>query len=135
MSPTQAGKLEIRDDLGYLVLYAAARCRPGAVSLGYTDKPPPVLDLLQRCAVCGQRCSDTVGELICTPHQRSKYRPTVHGLFCYWDVHNDSKETILPIVKEIATTYMAESVKVPWYIDLLNINLNNHKLETAKTKD
>lgn len=50
------------------------------------------------------------------------------------DVHDDSKETTLPIVREIAETYMLEAVKVPWYIDLLNINLNNHDLATAKER-
>jgi malate synthase len=50
------------------------------------------------------------------------------------DVHDDSKETTLPIVREIAETYMLESVKIPWYIDLLNINLDNHDLQTAKER-
>jgi len=50
------------------------------------------------------------------------------------DVHDDSKETTLPIVREIANTYMTENSKVPWYIDLLNINLNNHNLDTAQTR-
>jgi malate synthase len=50
------------------------------------------------------------------------------------DVHDDSKNTTLPIVKEIVRTYMADEVKPPWYIDLLNINLNNHDLATAKER-
>jgi malate synthase len=29
---------------------------------------------------------------------------------------------------------MSENIKVPWYIDLLNINLNNHDLQTAKER-
>ena len=29
---------------------------------------------------------------------------------------------------------MTEKVKAPWYIDLLNINLNNHDLEEARSR-
>jgi malate synthase len=50
------------------------------------------------------------------------------------DVHDDSKKTTLPIVREIAKVYMLEEIKVPWYIDLLNINLNNHDLPTAENR-
>jgi isocitrate lyase len=48
------------------------------------------------------------------------------------DVHDDSKQTTLPIAREIVETYVLDEVKAPWYIDLLNINLNNHDLKTAK---
>jgi malate synthase len=47
------------------------------------------------------------------------------------DVYDISKDTTLPIAKEIVRTYVLDEVKVPWYIDLLNINLNNHDLHTA----
>jgi malate synthase len=30
--------------------------------------------------------------------------------------------------------YVAEPVKAPWYIDLLNLNLNNENLEEAKRR-
>jgi malate synthase len=50
------------------------------------------------------------------------------------DVHNDSKTTTLPIAKEIVRAYVLEPVKAPWYIDLLNINLNNHDLSLATTR-
>ncbi len=50
------------------------------------------------------------------------------------DVHDDSKTTTLPIVKEIVRTYAADGAKPPWYVDLLNINLNNHDLATAKER-
>ena len=39
------------------------------------------------------------------------------------DVHDDSKNTTLPIAREIVETYVMDDVKLPWYIDLLNINL------------
>jgi malate synthase len=50
------------------------------------------------------------------------------------DVHDDSKESTLPIAREIVETYVSDVDKTPWYIDLLNINLNNHDLATAKTR-
>ena len=50
------------------------------------------------------------------------------------DVHDDSKNTTLPIAKAIVEAYVLEPVKAPWYIDLLNINLDNHDLEVAKKR-
>jgi len=50
------------------------------------------------------------------------------------DVHEDSKRTTLPIAREIVETYVADSMKLPWYIDLLNINLNNSDLMVAKDR-
>ncbi|MEQ9619602.1 MAG: isocitrate lyase/phosphoenolpyruvate mutase family protein [Deltaproteobacteria bacterium] len=50
------------------------------------------------------------------------------------DVHDDSKPTTLPIAREIVETYVLDDAKTPWYIDLLNINLNNHDLSTAKIR-
>ncbi len=50
------------------------------------------------------------------------------------DVHDDSKGTTLPIAREIVATYVLETTKAPWYIDLLNINLNNHDLYTARER-
>ena len=50
------------------------------------------------------------------------------------DVHTDSKATTLPIAREIVSTYVTEPFKAPWYIDLLNINLNNHNLEEARRR-
>jgi malate synthase len=50
------------------------------------------------------------------------------------DVHDDSKATTLPIAREIVATYVTNGVKLPWYIDLLNLNLDNHDLTTAKSR-
>ena len=50
------------------------------------------------------------------------------------DVHDDSKTTTLPIAREIVATYVANRTKLPWYIDLLNLNLNNHDLAKAKSR-
>jgi malate synthase len=50
------------------------------------------------------------------------------------DVHDDSKATTLPIAREIVATYVTNEIKLPWYIDLLNLNLDNHNLDTAKAR-
>jgi malate synthase len=50
------------------------------------------------------------------------------------DVHDVSKNTTLPIAREIAETYVMDDVKLPWYVDLLNINLNNFDLGEAKRR-
>lgn len=50
------------------------------------------------------------------------------------DVHNDSKTTTLPIAREIAFTYVHSDIKLPWYVDLLNINLNNYDPGEAKKR-
>jgi malate synthase len=50
------------------------------------------------------------------------------------DVHDDSKTTTLPIAREIVATYVTKRVKLPWYIDLLNLNLNNHDLAIARSR-
>ena len=48
------------------------------------------------------------------------------------DVYDESKTSTLPISREIADTYIHSIIKLPWFIDLLNINLNNTGLEEAK---
>jgi malate synthase len=50
------------------------------------------------------------------------------------DVYDISKNTTLPIARLIVDTYVSEKIKIPWYIDLLNINLNNHDLDLAKER-
>jgi malate synthase len=50
------------------------------------------------------------------------------------DVHDTSKNTTLPIARDIVETYIVEDVKLPWYIDLLNINLDNLDLTEAKRR-
>ena len=50
------------------------------------------------------------------------------------DVHDHSKTTTLPIAREIVETYVMDSAKLPWYIDLLNITLGNHDLAEAKRR-
>ena len=50
------------------------------------------------------------------------------------DVFDASKSTSLPISKEIVRTYVLSKEKFPWFIDLLNINLDNFDLEKAKQR-
>jgi malate synthase len=50
------------------------------------------------------------------------------------DVHDNSKDTTLPIAREIVETYVTDGVKLPWYIDLLNINLGVRDLAEAKRR-
>jgi len=50
------------------------------------------------------------------------------------DVHDDSKPTTLPIARAIVEAYIHEPGKPPWYIDLLNLNLDNHDLAAAKRR-
>jgi malate synthase len=50
------------------------------------------------------------------------------------NVHDDSKITTLPIIREIVKTYVTTDIKLPWYIDLLNMNINNTDLDRGKER-
>ena len=50
------------------------------------------------------------------------------------DVHDDSKQTTLPIAREIADAYVRNELKMPWYVDLLNANIDNDDLGAAKKR-
>jgi malate synthase len=50
------------------------------------------------------------------------------------DVHDDSKQTTLPVAREIVAAYLADPVKLPWYIDLLNITLGVSDIEEARRR-
>ncbi len=50
------------------------------------------------------------------------------------DVYDVSKDTTLPIAREIVATYVTDAIKAPWYIDLLNINLDHYDLDEAKRR-
>ena len=45
-----------------------------------------------------------------------------------------SKNTTLPVAREIVGAYIRSDVKLPWYIDLLNSNLENGDLTEAKRR-
>ena len=50
------------------------------------------------------------------------------------DVHDDSKDTTLPIARAIVKTYVASDIKAPWYVDLLNLNLGLEDLAEAEER-
>jgi len=50
------------------------------------------------------------------------------------DVHDDSKKTTLPIARAIVERTVKSPFKLPWAIDLLNLNLNNHDLSRARQR-
>jgi malate synthase len=50
------------------------------------------------------------------------------------DVHDNSKDSTLPVAREIVETYVRAGVKLPWYIDLLNLNLGVHDLREARRR-
>ncbi len=50
------------------------------------------------------------------------------------DVYDDSKATTLPIADEIVQAYVKAEVKTPWYIDLLNVNLDNFDVVSARER-
>ena len=50
------------------------------------------------------------------------------------DVHDDSKDTTLPIARAIVDSYVRHAVKLPWAIDLLNITLGNDDLAEAERR-
>lgn len=50
------------------------------------------------------------------------------------DVFDSSKTTTLPISREIADVYVLSGFKAPWFIDLLNINIDNNDLALAKDR-
>ena len=47
------------------------------------------------------------------------------------DVHDDSKQTTLPVAKVIVDHYVRFAKKAPWMVDLLNINLTVEQEATA----
>lgn len=50
------------------------------------------------------------------------------------DVHDSSKTSTLPVVKEIVKTLVKGKHKAPWYIDLLNLNIGVTDLREARKR-
>ena len=50
------------------------------------------------------------------------------------DVHDNSKNTTLPVAREIADVYVNHDLKLPWYVDLLNITLGAYDLGEARRR-
>jgi malate synthase len=83
-------------------------------------------------AETGVRSGDTFTRALCArllDEEYAKLRTASNR-----DVHDVSKTTTLPIAREIVEAYVMADVKLPWYIDLLNINLDNHDLGEARRR-
>ena len=50
------------------------------------------------------------------------------------DVHDDSKGSTLPIARAIVERYVTSPIKAPWYVDLLNLSIDNHDLGRARAR-
>ncbi len=50
------------------------------------------------------------------------------------DVPGDSKATTLPIARDIAESYVLAGQKTPWFIDLLNLTLDNEDRDVARKR-
>ncbi len=50
------------------------------------------------------------------------------------NVHRDSKTTTLPVAREIVDALVRHAQKPPWYVDLLNLNLEQTDLEVARAR-
>ncbi|MGE3961722.1 MAG: malate synthase [Dehalococcoidia bacterium] len=50
------------------------------------------------------------------------------------DVYDRSKDTTLPVARESVARYVLAETKLPWLIDLLNLNLGNEDLEVARAR-
>ena len=104
---------EIRLSILWEWVHKGARLTPPDPAADARDEEPFTLDL------CRRLIAEEYDKL-----QRAGNR----------DVHDDSKTTTLPIAREIVETYVAQLVKFPWYVDLLNINLGVQDVETARTR-
>lgn len=50
------------------------------------------------------------------------------------DVHEISKDTTLPIVRNIVEAYVTSAIKPPWFVDLLNLNLELHSRSKSEER-
>jgi malate synthase len=50
------------------------------------------------------------------------------------DVHDNSKQTTLPVAREIVKAYVEHEMKLPWFVDLLNLNLGNDDLMETRRR-
>jgi malate synthase len=104
---------EIRLSILWEWVHKGARLTSADGAGGVAENDPFTLDL------CRRLIAEEYGKL-----QRADSR----------DVHDDSKATTLPIAREIVERYVVESVKPPWYVDLLNVTLGVHDIATARER-
>ena len=80
----------------------------------------------------GVKAGDTFSKQLWTRLLAEEYEKLLKA--SHRDVHDHSKNTTLPIAREIVERYVMDETKLPWYIDLLNITLGNHDLNEAKRR-
>ena len=80
----------------------------------------------------GVKAGDTFTPELCKRVLAEEYEKLLNA--SNRDVYDRSKATTLPIAREIVETYVMDAAKLPWYIDLLNITLDNHDLGEAKRR-
>jgi malate synthase len=80
----------------------------------------------------GVRAGDTFTKALCAQLLAEEYEKLLRA--GNRDVYDVSKTTTLPISREIVETYVMEKVKLPWFVDLLNVNLNNLDLGEAQRR-
>ncbi len=104
---------EIRVSILWEWLHKGGRFTDDDVATGVRNGDPFTLDLFH------QLMEEEYGKLLAAGNR---------------DVHDDSRTTTLPIAREIVEALVASDEKAPWYVDLLNLNLNNEDLETARER-
>jgi malate synthase len=80
----------------------------------------------------GVRAGDTMSDELFARLLREEYEKLRRA--ANRDVHDDSKDTTLPIARAIGETYVTGAAKLPWYVDLLNITLGTHDLTEARRR-
>jgi malate synthase len=83
-------------------------------------------------AETGVKEGDTFSRELCERILREEYDKLLKA--SNRDVHDNSKTTTLPIAREICEAYLQNDIKLPWYVDLLNITLGNHDLQEARRR-
>ncbi len=104
---------EIRLSIMWEWLHKRARLTEADAAVGVKAGDPFTPELFARLM------AEEYTKLLAAPHR---------------DVHDNSKTTTLPIAREIAQDYVAGGVKLPWYIDLLNVNLGVHTVAEARRR-
>jgi malate synthase len=83
-------------------------------------------------AETGVKEGDTFSRELCERILREEYDKLLKA--SNRDLHDNSKTTTLPIAREICEAYLQNDIKLPWYVDLLNITLGNHDLQEARRR-
>ena len=74
-------------------------------------------------AATGVRAGDTLTEALFERLLDEEYAKLLAA--SNRDVHDDSKGTTLPIARDLVEALVTSDLKAPWYIDLLNLTLDN----------